>query len=365
MIILIREMKPTIVNIMLLAGVTAMSGLSSCTTNEIDRPADETEKPAYEAPQQEDKGYFIFFNGEYGAEAAVGTRAHWEEDGQNVPLFYWDSSDDEMKAFVFRNTTSVDYITGNTYANVKVTPKEDRLKCSLQIADGLSEEYQDGDVIWAVSPIRYSQNIEGSTVTFALPAQYEYTDGQDSPTTHLKNYVLMSGTETVQNGSASINFQIHPTVFRFKITNSDTEDLTLNSISFSGPFNNQAVLSYDGSESVTFSKSTDDSQPYSIKVNISEGLTISPAESKYLYAIVMPTELSNESVTFSITSSFGDKSQTLAYDDVFPGKDDTPDTGFKSNTYKTLNVTMKRTSVQLSGTSINGFGQGGNFDVGF
>ena len=208
-------MKTAIINIMLLAGVTAMPGLSSCTTDEIDRPAAETEKPADEAPQQEDKGYFISLNGEYGAEATVGTRAHWEEDGQNAPLFYWDSSDDEMKAFVFRNTAAVNYVTDNTYANVKVTPKEDRLKCSLQTADGLSEEYQDGDVIWAVSPIRDSQNIEGSTVTFALPAQYEYTDGQDSPTAHLKDYVLMSGTGTVQNGSASINFQIHPTVFRY------------------------------------------------------------------------------------------------------------------------------------------------------
>ena len=358
-------MKTAIINIMLLAGVTAMPGLSSCTTDEMDRPAAETEKPADEAPQQQDKGYFISLNGEYGAEATVGTRAHWKEDGQKAPLFYWDSSDDEMKAFVFRNTAAVNYVTDNTYANVKVTPKEDRLKCSLQIADGLSEEYQDGDVIWAVSPIRDSQNIEGSTVTFALPAQYEYTDGQDSPTTHLKDYVLMSGTGTVQNGSASINFQIHPTVFRFKITNSDTDNLIVNSISFSGPFNNQAVLSYGGSESVTFSRSTGDSQPYSIKVNISGGLAIPPAESKYLYALVMPTGLTDEEVTFSITSSFGDKSQTLAYDGIFPGTDGAADAGFKSNTYKTLNVTMKRTSVQLSGTSINGFGQGEDYDVGF
>ena len=351
-------MKTTIVNIMLLAGVTAMSGLSSCAK-------DETGKPANEAPQQEDKGYFISLDGEFGTETTAGTRAHWEEDEQNVPLFYWDSSETEMKAFVFRNTATVNYVTENTYSNVRVTPKEERRKCSLQIADGLSEEYQDGDVIWAVSPISDSKNIGGSTATFALPAQYEYTDGQDSPTAHLKNYVLMSGTGTVQNGSASINFQIHPTIFRFKITNSDTDNLIVNSISFSGPFNNQAVLSYGGSESVIFSKSTDDSQPYSIKVNISGGLTISPAESKYLYALVMPTDLTNEEVTFSITSNFGDKSQTLTYKEIFSGKGDTPDAGFKSNTYKTLNVTMKRTSVQLSGTSINGFGQGGNFDVGF
>lgn len=355
-------MKTTIINIMLLAGAISMPVLSSCTTDEIYRPADETEKPAYEAPQQQDKGCFISLNGEYGAEATAGTRAHWEEDGQNVPLFYWDSSDDEMKAFVFRETATINYVTGNAYANVKITPKEDRLKCSLQISDGLSEEYQDGDVIWAVSPISDSRNIEGSKVTFALPAQYEYTYGQDSPTAHLKDYILMSGTGMVQSESASINFRIHPTVFRFKITNSDTEDLTVNSISFSGPFNNQAVLSYDGGESVAFSRSTD--EQYSIKVNISEGLTISPAESKYLYALVMPTALTNEEVTFSITSNFGDKSQTLAYDKIFPGKDETPDTGFKSNTYKTLNVTMKRTSVQLSGTSINGFGHGGNFDLG-
>lgn len=339
---------------MFLAGLSTMTGLSSCVSDEVKKPADE-------APQQEDKGCFISLNGEYGAEATVGTRAHWEEDGQNVPLFYWDSSYDEMKAFVFRDTVTINYVTDNAYANVKVTPKENRLKCSLQIADGLSEAYQDGDVIWAVSPISDSQNIEGSTVTFALPAQYEYTYGQNSPTAHLKYYVLMSGTGTVQSESASINFRIHPTVFRFKITNSDTEDLTVNSISFSGPFNNQAVLSYDGSESVTFSKSTD--EQYSIKVNISERLTISPAESKYLYALVMPTDLTNQKVTFSITSSFGDKSQTLAYNEIFPGKDDTPDTGFKSNTYKTLNVAMKRTSVKLSGTTINGFGQGGDCNV--
>lgn len=347
-------MKTTIVNIMLLAGVTAMSGLSSCATDEMEKSSDEV-------PQQEEKGYFIFLNGEYGAEATVGTRAHWEEDGQNVPHFYWDSSYDEMKAFVFRNTTAVNYVTDNAYANVKVTPKEERLKCSLQIADGLSEEYQDGDVIWAVSPIRDIASIENNSVKFTLPDFYDYTDGQDSPTTHLKNYVLMSGTGTVQNGSASINFQIHPTIFRFKITNSDTDNLIVNSISFSGPFKNQAVLSYDGNERVTFSRT----QPYSIKVNISGGLTISPAESKYLYALVMPTDLTSEEVTFSIMSNFGDKSQTLTYKEIFSGKGDTPDTGFKSNTYKTLNVTMKRTSVQLSGTSINGFGQGGNFDVGF
>ena len=341
---------------MFLAGLSTMTGFSSCVSDEVKKLADEV-------PQQDNKGYFISLDGECGTEITDLSRAHWDEDEQNVPHFYWDSSYDEMKAFVFRNTAVLNYVTDNTYANVKITPKEDRLKCSMQIADGLSEKYQDGDVIWAVSPIRDSQNIEGSTVTFALPAQYEYTDGQDSPTTHLKDYVLMSGVGTVQNGSASINFKIHPTIFRFKITNSDTDNLTLNSISFSGPFNNQAVLSYGGSESVIFSKSADDSQPYSIKVNISGGLTISPAESKYLYALVMPTELSNESVTFSITSSFGDKSQTLTYDDVFPGKDDTPDTGFKSNTYKTLNVAMKRTSVKLSGTTINGFGQGGDCDV--
>lgn len=338
---------------MFLAGLSTMTGFSSCVSDEVKKLADEV-------PQQDNKGYFISLDGECGTEITDLSRAHWDEDEQNVPHFYWDSSYDEMKAFVFRNTAVLNYVTDNTYANVEITPKEDRLKCSMQIADGLSEKYQDGDVIWAVSPIRDSQNIEGSTVTFALPAQYEYTDGQDSPTTHLKDYVLMSGVGTVQNGSASINFKIHPTIFRFKITNSDKENLIVNSITFSGPFNNQAVLAYDEGESVTFSKT---SEQYSIKVNISEGLTILPTESKYLYALVMPTELSDEKVMFSITSNFGDKSQILVYSDVFQGKEGSADTGFKSNTYKTLNVAMKRTSVKLSGTTINGFGQGGDCDV--
>lgn len=348
-------MKLTIVNIMFLAGITVMLGLSSCVTDEIGQSTDEV-------PQQKKDGYFVSLIGEYEAEAIAGTRAHWEEDEENVPRFYWDSSDDEMKAFVFRNTASLNYVTEKAYSGVNVTPKEDRLKCSLQIADGLSEEYQDGDVIWAVSPISKDEFIEGASVNFTLPEYYSCTAEQQSPTDHLRDYIFMSGVGKVENESASINFRIHPTIFRFKITNSDTKDLIVNSISFSGPFNNQAVLSYDGSESVTFSKNTDGQ--YSIKVDIKdEGLTISPAESKYLYALVMPTVLEDEEVTFSIKSNFGDKSQTLTYNEVFPIKGDAPDTGFKSNTYKTLNVTMKRTSVQLSGTSINEFEQGGNFDV--
>lgn len=338
---------------MFLAGLSTMTGFSSCVSDEVKKLADEVS-------QQDNKGYFISLDGECGTEITDLSRAHWDEDEQNVPHFYWDYSYDEMKAFVFRNTAALNYVTDNTYANVEITPKEDRLKCSMQIADGLSEKYQDGDVIWAVSPIRDSLNIEGSTVTFALPAQYEYTDEQDSPTAHLKNYVLMSGTGKVQNGSASINFQIHPTIFRFKITNSDKDNLIVNSITFSGPFNNQAVLAYDEGESVKFSKTSDQ---YSIKVNISEGLTIRPNESKYLYALVMPTKLSDENVKFSITSNFGDKSQNLLYSDVFQGKEGSADTGFKSNTYKTLNVAMKRTSVKLSGTTINGFEQSGDCDV--
>lgn len=354
-------MKTTIINIIILSGAIAMTGLPSCATDKIDQPADETENPSDESPEQENKGYFISLNGEYRAETTGASRAHWKEDEQNIPRFYWDSSTDEMKAFVFRDTAPVEFVEGNTCSSVTVTPKQDRLKCSLQIADGLSEPFQDADVIWAVSPVSDILSMQESTVEFTLPDHYDYTDGQQSETAHLKNYILMSGSGTVQSESASINFQIHPAIFRFKITNSDTENLIVNSVSFSGPFNNTATLSYNGSERESFSNSTDGK--YSINVNISEGLTIAPSESEYLYALVMPTKLSNENVTFSITSNFGDKSQTLAYGVIFPGKDGMPDTGFKSNTYKTLNVAMKRTSVQLSGTSINGFEQGGDYDV--
>lgn len=346
-------MKTTILNIMFLAGLSTMTGFSSCVSDEVKKLADKV-------PQQDNKGYFISLDGECGTEITDLSRAHWDEDEQNVPHFYWDSSYDEMKAFVFRNTAALNYVTDNTYANVKITPKEDRLKCSMQITDGLSEVFQEGDVVWAVSPIRDIAGIENSSVKFTLPDSYDYTDGHQTKTYHLKNYVLMSGVGTVRNERASINFQIHPTIFRFKITNSDKENLIVNSITFSGPFNNQAVLAYDEGESVTFSKT---SEQYSIKVNISEGLTILPTESKYLYALVMPTELSDENVMFSITSNFGDKSQILVYSDVFQGKEGSADTGFKSNTYKTLNVAMKRTSVKLSGTTINGFGQGGDCDV--
>lgn len=346
-------MKTTILNILLQMAVIFLTCFSSCNS--------ETSELISKSKEHAMKNYFISLRGEYDKDSFVETRAHWEENSKNIPLFYWDFSDDEMKAFIFRKTSAVTYMTGNICSGVKVLPKEDRLKCSLQITDGLSEAYQDGDVVWAVSPIS-DVNIEGSSVKFTLPEYYEYRCGQEVLTSHLSDYILLSGVGEVQNENALINFRIHPAIFRFKIINSDTENLILNSISFSGPFNNEAYLVYDGRENVTFGRSSV-TQTYSIKINIREGLIIGPTESKYLYALVMPTDLTNQEVVFSIESNFCNKSQVITYDKVFSGKENAPDTGFKSNTYKTLNVTLKRNSVQLAGSTINEFVFGKNFDI--
>ena len=99
----------------------------------------------------------------------------------------------------------------------------------------------------------------------------------------------MSGTGVVDgSNSANIEFKVLPAIYRFKITNTESEDLTVNEVSISGPFCNKAELSMDnGTVTPTYSVSND---TYAIKVATpAEGLKVAANTTAYLYALVFPT----------------------------------------------------------------------------
>ena len=174
------------------------------------------------------------------------SRAHWDinNDGNQTLAFAWDQSQDEMKSFVRRGDAFVGFIGGQNYSATTVTPNEgDNNQAQLQITTGLSQAYAQNDVIWAVSPLAESNISADNKVTFTLPDQFVQT--ALNSTEHLKDYVLMSGTGKVgDNNTASISFNVLPAIYRFKVTNKESEPLTVNEVSISGPFCNQAVLEY-------------------------------------------------------------------------------------------------------------------------
>lgn len=251
------------------------------------------------------EGYNIALTGSVN-EGGVESRAHWDinDDERKSPAFTWDESTDEMKSFVWSNSAFVNFTDEKKYSATTVTPNtDDKKQAQLQITTGLSREYAQGDVIWAVSPLEDSNISAENKVTFTLPDQFVQTELNS--TEHLKGHILMSGTGTVSAANtASISFNVLPAIYRFKVINNESEELTVNEVSITGPFCDKAELEYGKEPAYSVSNET-----YAIKVATPEGgLKIAANETAYLYALVFPTNTFSisDNITLSFKGKYGD-----------------------------------------------------------
>ena len=250
------------------------------------------------------EGYYISLTGDIN-EGGVESRAHWDINSNDQSLaFTWDASDNEMKSFVWSGSDFVDFEGEKQYSATTVNTTDTKNQAQLQIVTSLSQAYAKGDVIWAVSPLEDSNISADNKVTFTLPTD-GFTQTALNSTEHLKKYVLMSGTGAVDgNNSASISFDVLPAIYRFKITNNESEDLTVNEVSISGPFCDKAVLEYGKEPAYSVSNGT-----YAIKVTTPDGgLTVAANTTAYLYALVFPTNTSTitDNITLSFKGKYGD-----------------------------------------------------------
>ena len=289
------------------------------------------------------EGYYISLTGDVN-EGGVESRAYWDinnNDETQSLAFTWESTD-EMKSFVWRSNAFVCFTDNKNYSATTVTPNEaDNNKAQLQITTGLSREYAEGDLIWAVSPLEDSYIGANNKVTFTLPDGFTQT--VLNSTDHLKDYVLMSGTGTVDgNNSASISFKVLPAIYRFKVTNNENEELTVNEVSISGPFCNKAELIMDnGTVTPTYSVSND---TYAIKVTTPEGgLKVNAGETAYLYALVFPTNTASIDQTIELSFKGNYSGYTADYTNT--AKCNTIYTyNLDSNTYYDMEVPVNKTA---------------------
>ena len=163
----------------------------------------------------------------------------------------------------------------------------------------------------------------------------------------------MSGTGTVgSNNSANISFKVLPTIYRFKITNTESEDLTVNEVSISGPFCNKAELEYG--KAPVYSVSNNGT--YTIKVATpAGGLTVAANTTAYLYALVFPTETSSnsEEITLSFKGKYGDTpvedyKKTAKCSDIYTS------TNLNSNTYYDMEVPVDKKAAGDNEPDITG-----------
>lgn len=284
------------------------------------------------------EGYYISLTGDIN-EGGVESRAHWDINSNDQSLaFTWDASDNEMKSFVWSNNAFIDFDGSKKYSATTVTPNtDDKKQAQLQITTGLSQAYAQGDVIWAVSPLENSNIDADNKVTFTLPDQFVQTELNS--TEHLKEHILMSGTGTVSAANtASISFNVLPAIYRFKVINNESEELTVNEVSITGPFCDKAELEYGKEPAYSVSNET-----YAIKVATPEGgLKIAANETAYLYALVFPTNTFSisDNITLSFNGKYGDTpvegyTKTAKCSDIYTYDLD-------SNTYYDLDVPVSK-----------------------
>lgn len=334
-----------------------MSLLSVSCMKENIGTADNVENPdAKDNAQSHAEGYYISLTAELGGNKS--SRTHWDIDKDNNLTFAWDASTDEMKSFVKRGDNILSFI-GGIYSPTTVSPDADnKNRALLEITYGLSEEYQDGDVIWAVSPLS-DTNIsteDTPTVEYTLPDGYVQTD--IAVTTHLKPYVFMTGMGTVSNNSASLSFSPLTAIYRFKITNNDTSTLNVAEVGITGPFCNKVVLGVAGTPDYSVSTGS-----YTIKVTTGdEGVNIEAGTTSYLYALVFPTATSSieEDITLYIRGKYGnvpaDYSVTAPCKTVYPFD-------LESNKYYDMKVPVSRQGIEFVGVEIESFNPCGEFDI--
>lgn len=327
---------------MIVSGILLSSFVSSCV-NEMENGVETVVG----------EGYYISLSGSVN-ENGTETRAHWDIQNDQSLDFAWDASEDEMKSFVLRNGDFLSFSDGKTYSNTKITPSEiDDNTAELEITTGLSEEYVDGDVVWSVSPLN-DANISDNKVTFTLPD--EFVQSELNNIDHLKKYILMSGTGTVKDGiAAKIDFDVLPAIYRFKVMNNTSEELTVKDVSITGPFCNEAELSFSEGKVITDYKISDASGTSTIKVSTSEaGLTVADGQTAYLYALVFPTKTSTETdeITLSLNGQNSSGASvkyenTAACDAVYNGKD------LVSNMYYDIEVPVGGTGSSVTVTDFS------------
>lgn len=317
----------------------------------------------------DNEGYYISLTAELSESKS---RAHWNiaNDEKNSLEYVWDASVDEMKSFVKRGDELVSFTDGMLYSPTTVTPNSEiKTKTLLGITKGLDILYQNDDVVWAVSPVS-DTNIkiteDYASVEFTLPDAYVQT--AISTTEHLKPYVFMTGSGMVNNNAASLNFKVLTAVYRFKITNSDTETFTLSEVGITGPFCNKVVVGVAGTPKYSISPENSD---YTIKVTAkggvettdTNGIKIESSKTAYMYAMVFPTSTStiDDDVTLFIKGAYGNlpiNYNATAACNAVHGK-----LNIESNHYYDMPVSVARQNINFDGVTISGFQKGDSFEV--
>ena len=179
----------------------------------------------------------------------AATRAVWSDpNGKGNLIFNWeaDETGTQMVALLSdgngyihsypsEHPTEEELQEEVIYTFMTISPKED-----LHRADFTSVRYYDTEEmaratdIFVAAPLKatdkfYNDNGIGFEARMEMPAVFAQTESQNPE--FLRDYMMMYGHATVENGNASIQFKHIPATFRFIITNKRPDEATIESVS--------------------------------------------------------------------------------------------------------------------------------------
>ena len=222
----------------ILATAVAAAGLlASC--NRVDVTPDQPDLPGISKYEQ-----LTFSSAD-----EPSTRAMWsDEKGSGSLIFNWeaDETGTQMVALLSDGNGFVrNYPSANPteeelqeeviHTFMTISPKED-----LHRADFTTVRYYDMEEmaratdIFVAAPLKatdkfYNDNGIGFEARMEMPAVFTQTESQNPE--FLRDYMMMYGHATVENGNASIQFKHIPATFRFIITNKRPDEATIESVS--------------------------------------------------------------------------------------------------------------------------------------
>lgn len=284
----------------ILLSALLLSSMVSCDGNDITPEVPDT-------PEQPTEGYQFTFGGStYTDEEA--TRASWTDASttdKNKLKFGWDYTDKsnptyEMKmAFLDAQGTPLTSTEGQNYSDITI------LKHSTKADDSHWAEFEtveryanplktyDGHTLIAVNG--KSSTVQTSPFAMQMAMPNTFTQAAANSLTHLRDYMYMYDTYTLQGGDAHLKFKHLTAPVRFRIHNWRPSEVKIYSVSMHEAKNGSLT---SGAVSVASNGATYSSAHSAITVKAADNAYFSIAErskKEYidLYAHVLPLSSSN------------------------------------------------------------------------
>lgn len=262
--------------------------------------------------KEDEKIQTISVNGILAQQSA--SRAGWEVTPDGNISAIWGASTTDVKTVVSGKDGFKKFEDEKLYSETDVTASSDnKQSATLNIKSKITDTYAAGDYVYSFNTAENTSVETSETlVKYSLAIPAELSQSQPDDISHISSYgyVLGKGTVSEDVKSASLQFDILPSVLRLGINNNSEQNFTVTSVKVNGKFSNSADITLNKDGQIAYSY-TQEENAVGITVNTADML-IANGSSAYVYTAIFPTKYQDsEILEFVIEGTRGTESVTF------------------------------------------------------